>query len=736
MDRESIEAARRIIGSDAYAERVYAGWMGKIIGVYLGRPFEGWTYERIQAELGDIEYYVHDKLGVPLLVTDDDISGTVTFIRAAQDSGRGFNTSADDVADCWMNYLIENRSVLWWGGMGNSTEHTAYLRLKDGYRPPYSGSIDLNSKTVAEQIGSQIFIDGWAMIAPGAPALAAELARRASTVSHDGEAIYGAQMLAAMESAAFTTSDVDELLDTGLALIPADSVIATMIGDIRRWHAEEPDWRKARALLQDHYGYEIYGGNCHMVPNHGLIVLALLYGGGDFSRSLMIVNTAGWDTDCNSGNLGCLLGLMHGLKGIDAGPDWRGPVADRMYAPTADGGSGITDAVIESVRVVDIARFAVGLAPLSPKGGARFHFSFPGSVQGFTVHGEGEAANALLPAGDGERGLLVSGSGSVEVSTPTFIPPAARTMPGYALDVSPTLYSGQRLFIDYVVEEQDSAGEIVPLVRYYNASDELQTLEGPAQKSGPGRNRLEWVIPDLAGQPVAEVGLKFETGPGVPARVFLDRLGWTGTPHVNFRRPVEGGTMWRRAWVDNLDQQGRNWPESFRLIADTSERRMMVTGTREWLDYSAEAELTPHMADAMGLAVRVQGLQRYYLLRLDRKGELQLIKRDQADHVLARAPFEWRAEEPVRLRIDVEGGTLRGFVDGVAALHASDELRPLRGGGVAVTCEMGRVGCSEVSVRPVRASVATDGDNSAAERAVGSLTRVRSMDQVSVSLPQ
>ena len=30
-----------------YLERVYAGVLGKLIGVYLGRPFEGWTYQRI-----------------------------------------------------------------------------------------------------------------------------------------------------------------------------------------------------------------------------------------------------------------------------------------------------------------------------------------------------------------------------------------------------------------------------------------------------------------------------------------------------------------------------------------------------------------------------------------------------------------------------------------------------------------------------------------------------------------
>ena len=49
-----------------YAERVYAGVLGKIIGVYLGRPFEGWTHEQIMANLGEIKYYVNDHRDLPL----------------------------------------------------------------------------------------------------------------------------------------------------------------------------------------------------------------------------------------------------------------------------------------------------------------------------------------------------------------------------------------------------------------------------------------------------------------------------------------------------------------------------------------------------------------------------------------------------------------------------------------------------------------------------------------------
>jgi len=153
-----------------YTERVYAGILGKIIGVYLGRPFEGWTYDRILRELGEIWYYVHEKRGVPLIVTDDDISGTFTFLRALPDYGNRRDLTPAQIGQTWLNYIIEQRTILWWGGMGNSTEHTAYLRLKNGIAAPQSGSMALNGKVVAEQIGAQIFIDGWAMAAPGDPA--------------------------------------------------------------------------------------------------------------------------------------------------------------------------------------------------------------------------------------------------------------------------------------------------------------------------------------------------------------------------------------------------------------------------------------------------------------------------------------------------------------------------------------------------------------------------------------
>ena len=237
-----------------------------------------------------------------------------------------------------------------------------------------SGSIAVNGQAVAEQIGAQIFIDGWAIVAPGNPALAAGLAEQAARVSHDGAAVDAARLWAAMEAEAFVSRDVERVVDVGLAQISSESPIARLVADIRDWRGRYPDWREARDAIEARYGYDKYPGNCHVVPNHALMIMALLYAPGDFSRAQTIVCTSGWDTDCNAGNVGCLMGAMLGLDGIDA--RWRGPLADRMLISSADGGYGINDAVRVSARLVDLGRKLAGLPPLAaPKDGAEFHFS-------------------------------------------------------------------------------------------------------------------------------------------------------------------------------------------------------------------------------------------------------------------------------------------------------------------------------------------------------------------------
>ncbi|HLK60019.1 MAG TPA: ADP-ribosylglycohydrolase family protein [Chthonomonadaceae bacterium] len=693
-----------------YAERVYAGVLGKIIGVYLGRPFEGWTYDRIMRELGEVNYYVHEKRGVPLIVTDDDISGTFTFLRALPDYGNSHDITPEQIGQTWLNYLIEKRTVLWWGGMGNSTEHTAYLRLKSGIKAPQSGSIATNGRVVAEQIGAQIFIDGWGMVSPGDPAQAAAFARRAASVSHDGEAIYGAQVVAAIEAQAFVEEDINRLLDIAVSFIPKDSILYRMIADLREWHAAEPDWRKTREQIQAHYGYDRYGGNCHMVPNHALIIHALLHGDGDFQKSLMIVNTCGWDTDCNSGNVGCILGIRNGVDGIEDGPDWRGPIADRMFLPTADGGRCITDAAQEAVRIINVGCALAGEEPVDTKDGARYHFTLPDSVQGFVAE-ECPESNGTLEVYNWDERLALSYYGIApgriaRAATATFILPEALKMGGYNLMASPTLYSGQTVRASLSVFEEDISEEVKERPVYaglylsvYDKEDHLRRISGPKVLVDieEGTQELEWKIPDTEGYPIAEIGIEISSEARTDGTVYLDYLTWDGTPDVTFKR-TEGGSMWRRAWVSGMDYV-EGGSETFRLIQNDGVG-LLLTGCREWTDYRLNTTMTPHLAESCGIAVRVQGMKRYYALLLGRDGKARLVKALDGDTTLAETDLGMEFGRPYELAMEAEGNRIRGYVDGALLFEVEDTNRPLTEGTIALLCEEGRIATGDVRLQP------------------------------------
>lgn len=690
-----------------YAERVYAGVLGKIIGVYIGRPFEGWTHERIISQLGEIQYYVHERLGLPLVVPDDDISGTFAFLRAMPDFGNTLDLTAAQIGDTWLNYLIENKTILWWGGMGMSTENTAYLRLAQGITAPESGSMATNGQLVAEQIGAQIFIDGWAMIAPGDPELAAELARRAASVSHDGSAIHGAQVVAAMEAQAFVEPRIAHLLDVGLSVIPADSIIYRLINDLRDWRAKYDDWREALTEIQAHYGYDKYGGNCHIVPNHALIILALLYCDDSFSRALGIVNTAGWDTDCNSANVGCLMGIKNGLAGINDGPDWRGPVGDRMYIPTAEAGRTVTDAVQEAQQVVNIWRALQGSAPWLPKGGARFHFELPGAVQGFSpensilCRGTAQIENQPGHSACGKRSLAIQLQGLARgrltrVMTETL--PTQATAGGYRLIACPTLYSGQRLRARLEADATLSGPVQARLVvMAYGAGDQLEAHGGEAQTLSPGETlSLEWPVALPTGCPAAQVGIELASVARVDGAVYLDWLTWDGAPTLRLGPPEHQASRWLDTWAVACTDlaSGR---ESLYTIIQNRGQGMILQGTRDWRDYAARARCRVNLANSFGLAVRVQGLKRYYALEIDKRGTARLIEMRYQRRVLAEAATEWALYRWYDLELAVTGNRLVASIDGQALFDVTVQ-DAFEGGGIGLLVDEGRLNVNQVEV--------------------------------------
>ena len=719
-----------------YEERIYAGVLGKIIGIDFGSTMEGWSYEEVLEHMGEITGYTNENINnkkgcvMPLPNQSDDITGMFSSIRAMSDNKCRRDLSAADIGRTWLNYHVLDRTGMYWGAMGLSSERTAMVRLLSGVEAPRSGSIELNGTMVAQQIGGRIFVDAWPMIAPGDPVFAADLARRAASVTHDGESIYGAQMVAAMEAQAFVESDMNKLLDIGISVIPKDSIIYQSTQDVREWHAAEPDWKKTRVKMNERYGYDKYGGGCHIVPNHAVVVLGLLYGNGDFNESMNITAAAGLDTDCNCSAVGCILGIRDGLDAFNGTPDLRTPNKDRIFVSTTEGGRSITDAITESYHIANIGRSLASEDLVAPKNGAKFHFDLPGSIQCFEAEKGENCANEVIienaegHSSQGTRSLAIRckniGANSVaRAATATFVPLKAmsamtrrheRSGWKYKLVASPSLYAGQTVRAEFSADADNSAPVSCKLyVRSYAQDDTLNRTSGEEIMMAPGETKeITWCIPDMKGAPIAEIGLEIGASDKTDGTVYLDYLTWNGSPDVNLQSPAYDNNMWDNAWAPAVDQycivDG-----IYRIVQDTG-RGMIIQGTRDWTDYKVTAPVASQMATTYGIAARVQGHRRYYGLLLCNDGTLRIEKVIDTPEILAQIDFEWKpkstyftwdADGTYELSIEVRGNTIIGFVDGKEMLRAVDKENTLTGGGVALVIEEGHLKTNGVTVKPI-----------------------------------
>jgi len=494
-----------------------------------------------------------------------------------------------------------------------------------------------------------------------------------------------------------------------------------VVNDVREWHAGDNgnDWERTRALIAERYGYDKFPGNCHVVPNHALIILATLYGERSFQEAMRIANTAGWDTDCNAGNVGCLFGIRTGLAGLDAGPDFRKPIADRMYISTADGGAAITDAVIETQSLVAAGLALAGAPALAvAKDGARFNFNFPGSLQGFHAKGgsparlhEVELSNVAGHSRTGERSLAIDfrhlAPGRVaRVASPTFFDKEVFSMPTYQLVSCPTLHSGQRVECRLESDADSSAVAVRLFASVYDERDELVQIHGDAQElTGGCQAVLSWRVPETNAYPVFEIGVEIETRDplGADGTLYLDYLTWGGAPDTVLRRPDANlSTMWKHAWVNNVSQFQTRW-EGLR-VTNGDGLGFIAQGSRDWKDYRVTTEIMPLLANAWGLAARVQGRERYYALMFDRAegGRVRLIKRLHDEVVLASEPFDWQLDRKYEVELRVAGSDIEAHVDGKRLFSVQDTGGlPLTGGAVALVVDSGSISAEEVRVSPL-----------------------------------
>ena len=111
--------------------RCYAGWLGKLAGIRMGAPVEGWEYAKIKETYGELNGYIGD---LSHFRADDDSNGPLIFIRAMNDFS--IDPTSEEIGKTWLNYTSWQHGMFWWGGYGVSTEHTAYMNLAAGIPAP------------------------------------------------------------------------------------------------------------------------------------------------------------------------------------------------------------------------------------------------------------------------------------------------------------------------------------------------------------------------------------------------------------------------------------------------------------------------------------------------------------------------------------------------------------------------------------------------------------------------
>jgi hypothetical protein len=296
----------------ALLDKIKGGWAGQVIGCTYGGPTEFRfqstfipDYQPIAWSRDSVRWYFGNAPGLY-----DDIYMDLTFVEVLEREG------LDAPAGAFAKRFADAGYPLW------HANQMARYNILNGIAPPESGHW-LNNPH-ADDIDFQIEADFAGLMSPGMPNAAALICDRVGHIMNYGDGYYGGVYVAAMYSLAFIESDVHRLVEEALRMIPPQSLYAQTIQTVIQGHRENPnDWKETWFMVQKKWGEDIgcpegvfNPFNIDAKINSAWVALGLLYGDGDFGKTIDISARAGDDSDCNPATAGGILGTMIGYGKI------------------------------------------------------------------------------------------------------------------------------------------------------------------------------------------------------------------------------------------------------------------------------------------------------------------------------------------------------------------------------------------------------------------------------------
>ncbi len=304
------ESSVRQIDRGELEDKIRGGWAGKMIGVAYGAPTEFRYNSRINRD--PIEWHPDQ---VREAITQDDLYVGMTLAETMDRLGLDATTRQYGEA------FRDSKYRLW------HANAAARRLLTLGVEAPQSGHPKYNIH--ANDIDFQIEADFIGLMCPGLPRQSNFYCDRVGRVMNYGDGLYGGMFVCGMYTAAYFESDPRKVVEAGLACLPAESEYARLIQDVLDGHQRDPgDWESTWHIIEEKWNKHdscVDGAlgdfNIDAKINGGYVAMGILFGNGDFAKTLEVATRAGQDSDCNPSSAAGVLGVMQGYNAIPE--EWK-----------------------------------------------------------------------------------------------------------------------------------------------------------------------------------------------------------------------------------------------------------------------------------------------------------------------------------------------------------------------------------------------------------------------------
>ena len=299
------------MSQEALFDKVKGAWAGQILGCTYGGPRE---FQYLSTTIADTISLDWEAGGIQKWFDGggglyDDIYVDLTFVETIERCG------LDAPVDSFAAAFLAKEYPLC------HANQQARYNLLQGLLPHAAGYWKNNPH--ANCLDFQIEADFAGIMSPGMVNSAVAVCDSVGHIMAYGDGWYGGVYVAAMYALAYVSDDVEFVVTEALKAIPSESRFHACMEDVIGWYKQYPDdwrlcwseiekkWGTADTACPDGVGVPF---NIETYVNGAYIILGLLYGQGDFEKTIDISTRAGQDSDCNPASSGGILATMLGYE--------------------------------------------------------------------------------------------------------------------------------------------------------------------------------------------------------------------------------------------------------------------------------------------------------------------------------------------------------------------------------------------------------------------------------------